>query len=84
MTREERILTKKKYGRKLKKDQVLKITAVTVMHETCIHVHLSLCKCLTRSMYNVEKPSVKPSLFINSKVNSLISKKKEKKKRFND
>ena len=38
MTREERRLTMKKYRRKLKKDQVLKITAVTVMHETCMSI----------------------------------------------
>ena len=29
-----------------------------------MYVHLSLCKCLTRSMYKVEKPSVKPSFII--------------------
>ena len=38
MTREERRLTKKKYGRKFEKDQILKITAVTVMHETCMSI----------------------------------------------
>ena len=38
MTREERRLKMKKYGRKLMKDHVLKITAVTVMHETCMSI----------------------------------------------
>ena len=40
MTRRERRLTKKKYGRKLKNDQLLKTTAVTVMHGTCMSISI--------------------------------------------
>ena len=39
VTGEERRLTKKKYERKLQNDQLLKITAVTVMHGTCMFIY---------------------------------------------